>query len=138
MNDIIWIKKTLWKLNKFLFVSIFIVAIITFIAPHVISKWTNGVVHIEYKICSMFAAYTLITLWNNVYSFFLNGVNAIKLHLYASTIAALFHIPFALFLVKKKNFGVEGIILSMSVSLSFFSIIGPMETYRLIKKWEKN
>jgi len=137
-NDIEWIKKIIIKLNKMMFITVFIILLMAFGAIKIVSLWTSGQIIIKPIMVWIFALYTLICIWNNIYAFFLNGISKIKIQIYTSIAAAILHIPIAFLLVKHFKMGSEGVVLSMAISLSFFAIAGPIHSYKLIKHWKKN
>jgi O-antigen/teichoic acid export membrane protein len=135
-NEIIWMKKTISKLNKLMIFTVIIVIIMGLIANYVILKWTNGQIDIKPLMIWIFALYTLISIWNNIYSFFLNGINKTKIQIFTSIVAAIIHVPLAYVLVKYLGMGSEGVVLSMAISLSLFAIAGPLQTYKILREWK--
>lgn len=137
-NDIVWIKKTIAKLNKLMLITIVIILLMALAAQFIISIWTSGQVTISPAMIWIFAIYTLITIWNNIYSFFLNGISKIRIQILTSVAAAICHIPIAFLLVKYFKMGSEGVVLSMAISLSFFAIAGPIQSFKYLKSWKKS
>jgi O-antigen/teichoic acid export membrane protein len=137
-NDIEWIKKTIAKLNIFMFLTIFIILFMALGAIKIISFWTSGQIIVKPVMIWIFALYTLISIWNTIYSFFLNGVSKIKIQIYTSILAAILNIPIAFLLIKQFGMGSEGVVLSMAISLSFFAVAGPIQSFKLLKAWKKS
>lgn len=137
-NDFEWIKNTIIKLNKLMFLTVFIVLFMALGAKSIISFWTKGQIIVNPIMVWIFALYTLISIWNNIYSFFLNGISKIRIQIFTSIAAAILHIPIAFLLVKHFKMGSEGVVLSMAISLSFFAIAGPIQSFKLLKAWKKN
>ena len=135
-NDINWMRKTILKLNKLMTITVFVIVVLSLIANYVILKWTAGQVNVQPLMIWIFALYTLISIWNNIYSFFLNGINKTRIQIYTSIVAAIIHIPIAYTLVKYLGMGSEGVVLSMAISLSLFSIAGPLQTYKILHEWK--
>lgn len=138
LNDINWIKSTVRMLNFMIIPLIILLFLMSYFGREIILLWTNDKVNITISMILFFALYTLISIWNNIYAYLLNGTNEIRVQIYTSVVAAIIHIPLSIFLVNKIGMGPEGVVLSMIVSLSFFAIIGPIKSFRLIKEWEKN
>lgn len=137
-NDIEWIKNTIVNLNKFMFWTVFIIILMALGASNIISIWTSGQIIIKPMMVWIFAFYTFISIWNSIYAFFLNGVSKIKIQIYTSIAATIIHVPLAYFLVKYLKMGSEGVVLSMTVSLSFFAVAAPIYSFRLLKSWKTN
>lgn len=136
LNDLKWIKKTIVKLNKFMLLSVFIVLFMALGASYIISVWTSGQVIVTPLMIWIFALYTLISIWNNIYAFFLNGISIIKIQIFTAIAAAILHIPIAFFLVRYLKMGSEGVVLSMAISLSLFAIAGPIQSFKILKAWK--
>lgn len=137
-NDFEWIKKTISKLNKLMFITVFIIFLMALGAKSIISIWTANQIIVNPIMVWIFALYTLISIWNNIYAFLLNGINIIQIQIYTSIAAAILHIPIAFILVKHFKMGSEGVVLSMAISLSFFAIAGPIQSFKILKAWKKN
>ena len=84
----------------------------------------------------IFAGYTIISIWNNIYAFFLNGINKIKVQIITSIIASVINIPMAIFFIKYLHMGSEGIVLAMTISLMIFSFAGPFQSWQIINSWK--
>lgn len=137
-NDLEWIKKAIAKLNKLMFLTVFFTIFITLGARYIISIWTSGQIIVKPVMVWIFALYTLISIWNNIYAYFLNGIGKTRIQIFTSIAAATLHIPIAFFLVKYLKMGSEGVVLSMAISLSLFAIAGPIQSFKLLKTWEKS
>jgi O-antigen/teichoic acid export membrane protein len=137
-NDIKWMRNTISKLNQIMIITVIVLVIMSFVAQYVIFIWTSGKVSVSLSMIWIFALYTLISIWNNIYSFFLNGISEIKVQIYTSIAAALLNIPFSFLFVKYFHMGSEGVVLSMAISLSFFAIAGPIHSYKVLRSWSMN
>lgn len=137
LSDFTWMKNILIKLNKFMFLTIFILIVMSVLAKPIISFWTDNQVTVSTSMIRIFVVYTAISIWNNIYAYFLNGISKINVQIYTSIVAALLHIPIAICLVKYVHMGPEGVVLSMAISLSFFAFAGPISTLKILKGWGK-
>jgi O-antigen/teichoic acid export membrane protein len=138
LNDYKWMRRTLKKLNKMLLASIFILLIMSILARPVIKIWTGDKVLVNTQMIWIFALYTLISIWNNIYAIFLNGISKINIQIITSIIASIINIPLAFVFVKACKMGSEGIVLAMTISLSLFAFAGPIQTYKTLNKWITN
>lgn len=137
LKDINWIKKIFLRLNSFMLITFVIIVFMALAATKLILLWTSGQVIAKPTLVIIFAIYTILYSWNVVYAIFLNGVSKIKMQLVIGVIAAVIHIPLSFFFIKFLKMGSEGIVLSMTICLLIFAIAGPIQTFKLIKKWEK-
>lgn len=136
LDDYSWMKLTLGSLNKYMILTLFVLMGMIFLAKPIVSFWTGKQVVVPLLMVRIFALYTAISIWNNIYAYFLNGISKINVQIYTSLAAAFLHIPIAICLVKYANMGPEGVVLSMAISLSFFGIAGPISTLKIIRGWE--
>ena len=132
-NDFEWMRNIISRLNKFMIVTLFVLILMIIGAKVIIGFWTSNQVNISTAMIGIFAIYTAISIWNNIYANFLNGVSQIRIQIYTSIAAALLHIPLAICLVKYAHMGPEGVVLSMTITLSFFAIAGPLQTRKILK-----
>lgn len=135
LNDFVWLKKTMNKLNKFMILIVIVLFFMGFLANPIITIWTSGKVLVSNQMVWIFALYTLISIWNTIYAVFLNGISVIKIQIYTSVAAALLNIPFAVVFVKYFNMGSDGVVLSMAISLSFFAVAGPIKSFKILRAW---
>jgi O-antigen/teichoic acid export membrane protein len=75
----------------------------------------------------------VISVWSNIFAFFVNGLGKIKLQLYTSIIAMVINLPLAIYFTKQLGFGIEGIMYATCISLSIFALAGPVQTYLIFK-----
>jgi len=133
-SDFKWIRHTIKK-QLIVFVLIVIATIIlALLAPFAISIWISPDIEVNGKSIIAMSLFVVISSWNNVFAFFLNGVNQIKEQVFTSLFAIFFNFPLSIFLVKYFNLGVSGIIFSTSISLLFFSFVGPIKSYIFLRK----
>jgi O-antigen/teichoic acid export membrane protein len=135
-NDFAWMKKTIMRLNKTVILVFLGLVVMLLIYQPILDFWLPKDKQItpNFMLVLSFSFFILISIWNNIYSFFLNGVGIVKMQVRTSVVGAILNIPLAILFVKVFNFGLTGIVLSMSISLFIFSIFGPIETYNFLKK----
>lgn len=133
-RDFVWIKKILRF--QFIIFALIIVAVILLVmmTKSIISIWIGNSIGVSMPLIISMGAFVIISTWNNIFSFFVNGIGKIKPQLYSSVIAMLLNIPLAILLTKYFGFGVNGIVWSTCISLSFFAFLGPIQTYYLLTR----
>lgn len=126
-NDYMWIKKSINKMLKvwggFTIITFFMLIISNWVYYY----WVR--MEVPFMLSALIALYVIINNWNNLFSFFINGIGKIKLQLYCSILSGGIFILLAIFL--GKWIGVNGICLSMSLTLLVSSIALPIQ-YRYI------
>lgn len=133
-KDLSWIRQVIKKqiiIAFLLFVCAFILAII---GPFIINVWIGKEVVANFTLYIMFSLFIVVSVWSNVFAYFVNSINKLSVQLYTAMAAALTNIPLSIFLVKYTDLGTTGIVLSTVISLSFFAILGPVQVYKLLKR----
>jgi len=132
-NDFIWIKK---KIIHFFYLFIpIVIVIITMVVffDKIVFFWIRKPLNIPHSLQLLMALFVIISFWNSIFSSFLNGISRTKEQLITSLIAIFAYIPLAWFFAKTLALGSSGIILATIVCLSFFAIVGPSVSYKILK-----
>jgi len=132
-GDYTWIKEVMRKQLWLFGLIVLVVAVFVLIAKPVIKIWIGSELVVPVSVVLSMGLFILISTWNNIYAFFLNGIGKIRLQLYSSVLAMIINIPIAIFMTKYIGLGVEGVVLATCVSLSLFAVIGPFEAYFVLR-----
>lgn len=132
-KDFKWIKKNLSKMNIIVFILIFISIFLYFIDDFIIKYWIGDFFIVSNSLSLTMCIYVIVLAWCNNYAFFLNGIDKIKGQFFSLLFGAIINIPLSIYFVKYLNYGSEGVVIATIISLSFFAIIGPIQTYRILK-----
>ena len=132
-GDFMWIRAVLRKQMLIFGLIILAVICLALIAKQVIGIWIGTYLAVSMPLVASVGLFILISTWNNIYAYFLNGIGRIKLQLYSAVIAMFVNIPLAILFTRYFGLGVEGVILSTCVSLSLFAVVGPLEVYSILK-----
>ena len=136
-GDFVWIKGML-KLQLMIFGAIILaVAIMAMTAKPIIRLWIGSDIEVSTPLVISMCAFIIISSWNNIFAYFVNGIGKVKPQLYSSIIAMLINIPLAILLTRHFGFGVNGIVWSTCISLLFFAFIGPIQVYTIFNKKSK-
>ncbi len=135
-EDKIWVLKTIKNLNILLIPLIFALLIFNIYYQSIINIWMPKYSNIvpPRNLIFVFSFFVLISIWNNIYAYFLNGISETKVQTRTAIIGGILNIPLVFLFVKYLNFGLSGVVLSMCFSLLPFSIFGPKEAFRFINK----
>ena len=93
-GDMEWIRKASSKLHIFMFLIALALVIMTIVSPLVYSVWIGKDCHVPFGMTIMMAIYVFQLIFSMRYSYFLNGVGALRLQLYL-TVSAIVFIPAA-------------------------------------------
>jgi O-antigen/teichoic acid export membrane protein len=132
-GDIKWIKRTLGKLNLLMLPITLCVIIFIWISERFLRAWIGENIIIPKYLITFMAIYAIIAVWNNIYAYFLNGINALNVQMYSSIFGAIINIPLSVLFSGYFGLGSSGVILGTIISLSIFSILGPIQAFQLIK-----
>lgn len=130
-NDFVWIRATLNKQLRAFFLVIFGIAILLFLAKWLIPIWLQEEISLSWILLFGMAFYTLISVWNNIFSFLLNGLSITNVQTYTSVAATIINIPLSIYFAHL--WGNGGVILATVISLSFFAIFGSRQAFLILK-----
>lgn len=133
-GDIKWIKNTLKKLNLLMIPIIISVLILIIFARDIINIWVGPQIKYPYLLVVLMGIYTIISVWSNIYAYFVNGIGKVRLQMYSAILGGLMNIPLSVYFVKFLDMGISGVILGTIISLSLFAVIGPIQTYYILNK----
>ncbi len=136
-GDIKWIRNTLKQLNLLMIPVIICVLILIIFARKIINIWVGPQIKFPFLLVVFMGIYTVISVWNNIYAYFVNGIGKIEPQLYSAIIAGLINIPLSVYFAKSLALGISGVILGTIVSLSLFAVIGPIQTYFILEITDK-
>ena len=131
LKDYSWIKKIIKKQLFLLIGVVLVVVILFFSANKLIPIWLQRPIFLNSTLLLGMAIFTIISVWNNIFSFLLNGLSRTKIQIITSIVGMIINIPISIYLAKILGNG--GVIIGSIISLSFFAILGAYETYRIFK-----
>ncbi len=132
-GDLIWIKKKIMQSVYSWFLVITLIVIMTLLSNFLIEIWIGNRVKIPFTLTGLMAVFTVISIWNNIFAFFLNGAGKIKISVYCAIFSAIINIPLSILFGLYFRLGIQGIILGTIVSLLISTFLQPLQTYRLIR-----
>ncbi|MCB9023077.1 MAG: oligosaccharide flippase family protein [Lentimicrobiaceae bacterium] len=136
-NDIPWIRNITTKLTKFWLLILAGVILMILISGPFYHIWVGDEIEIPILLTIFMGLFILISTWNNVYVYFINGTGKIRLQLYSSIIAAAVNIPVSIYFAKNLGLGTAGVILATCVCLFPGSILAPIQYFKIIHKNDK-
>ena len=133
-GDFSWIKTIIIKQLKLLIPAVILIVIMLLLANLIIPIWLGKEINISWTLLIGMAMFSVISIWNNIFSFFLNGISNTKTQIITSVAGTIINIPLSIYLALK--FGVGGVIIATFVSLLFFAIFGSIETFKYLRNNE--
>jgi len=129
-----WIKKVNAKLIKIWLIFIAIVFLMLLIAPTAYRIWVGSEIIIPEVLSILMAIFAIVTMWNNIFAYFLNGIGKIQLQLYNSVFVGILNIPLSIFFATYMNLGVSGVILATITCLFPSAIWAPLQYKKIINQ----
>lgn len=137
-KDYKWIKRVINKLNILMLPIILGVFIIYFSFDFIVKIWIGQSIIIPKSLIILVAIYTLISIWNNVYSYLLNGIGFLKISFWICISIAILNVPLCIYFSKILRLGIDGVVIANILCLSIGSIIQPIQTYIILNNKMQN
>jgi O-antigen/teichoic acid export membrane protein len=129
-----WIRSSIKQQIKIGFLLFLITLIIAATGKFLVNLWIGDEIKVSSNLYYLFALFIILSTWSNIFACFVNAINRITVQLYSSILAALINIPLSIYFVNQVGLGLEGIILATIISLSIFSIVGPIQAFKILKE----
>jgi len=132
-NDFEWMEKTIKKQLKIYLLIIMVTLFFSFFAKKFINLWIGVDLNVDLKLIYAMSGFILISVWNSIFSTFINAIGKLNVQIITSIIAIFINIPLSILLVKYYGMGVYGVTIATTLSLSLFAIFGSYQAIRIIK-----
>lgn len=101
-NDMNWICRASRKMNMLTLLIFFLLVTMTIVSPLVYDFWIDNSCHVPFSMTVMMAIYIFLLIVSMRYSYFLNGIGALRLQMYM-TVSAIVFIPLAWYVSKTSH-----------------------------------
>jgi len=132
-GEMLWISSAIRKQLKILINIVLATALVCVASKYIIFMWLGEEIEVSNWLILSMGLFVVISTWNNVFAYVLNGIGEIKVQLITAVIAMFIHIPISFVLVKILHFGMHGIILATCLSLSIFAVAGPIHVRSILR-----
>jgi len=133
-NDIPWIRNITRKLTRFWLLILATVILMIVVSGPFYSIWVGDQIKIPFLITLFMGVFILISTWNNVYVYFINGTGKIRLQLYSSVISAAVNIPVSIYFARDLKLGAAGVIIATCICLFPGTILAPIQYFKILNK----
>lgn len=133
-NDIPWIRNITRKLTRFWLLILATVILMIAVSGPFYSIWVGDQIKIPFLITLFMGVFILISTWNNVYVYFINGTGKIRLQLYSSVISAVVNIPLSIYFARDLKLGAAGVIIATCICLFPGTILAPIQYFKILNK----
>jgi O-antigen/teichoic acid export membrane protein len=133
-EDFYWIKKVIKKIFQVWILLSLLVLIMIFIADYVYDIWLDSKIKVPFILTVLMGIFAIVTNWNNIFAYFINGVGKIRLSLYYAVFVGIINIPLSVFLATNTGLGISGVIAATLICLLIGSAYAPVQYYKIINK----
>lgn len=134
-KDYTWMKNIYKKMSMVFLVSAIAVIIMILLSPFVYNIWIGDEVSIPITMTITVGIYMVVHSWDSLQVNMINGIGAIKLQTYVTTIGLLIHIPLSLCL--GKYVGAVGVLCSMILINLIYSSVFTLQINKLLNNKAK-
>lgn len=133
-QDLAWIRQMLRRQLQ-VFGGLTVVVLLLALSTHkIVDLWIGDSLEVSSTLVLCMALFVLISSWNNIFAFMLNGVQKIKISLYVSSLAMLCNLPVSIMLAQHTSIGSSSIVLGTIFSLLPGVVLGPIQVMKIINK----
>lgn len=130
LNELSWIKKTLYNIRRILFAFIFVQLILILVSPFAYKVWLSENVEIPISLTIFMGIYTYMISWSLAHSTILNGLGKLRQQLYIIIFQVCAFIPLSYIFTTR--FGVVGMCLSMIISNLPATILNTIQVNKIL------
>lgn len=133
-NDFEWIRKVNRRLIQLWMLFVLGLSVMLIGANIFYKIWVGPEITIPGILSVLMAIFIVISMWNNIYAYFLNGVGKIQLQLYNAIVVGILNIPLSILFAKYLNIGVAGVILATIICLAPSAIWSPLQYHKIVNQ----
>lgn len=133
-NDFAWIKNVIRQLLRICGVFVGIALIILVVSQPIYRIWVGSEIQIPRTLSILMMVFAVISMWNNIFANFLNGVGKIQLQLYTAVTIGIVNIPLSIYFARHLQLGVSGVILATIVCLLPSALWSPIQYRKIVNQ----
>jgi O-antigen/teichoic acid export membrane protein len=134
LNDYSWMKRIYYKMIRVYIVSVLVLLVMMSVSPIVYRLWIGEKCIIPIPMTVLVGIYLMIHTWDSLQVYIINGIGKVKLQTIITTIGLTLHLPMSYFLGKIIGLGVYGVISSMILITSFYSLVFTLQLNKLFTR----
>ncbi len=137
-NDFQWIKNGIKKYNQLNILMVILGFVMLLFSEKIYLLWLGkGKVSIGFYLSLWGYLYFCLTMFAGKYVFFLNGINALRIQLWASIFSPLVYVAAAVLLIKNFHMGVCSLFVAAIISNFNGAILSPLQYHMIINRMKK-
>lgn len=130
-KDVIWLKASFRKFNYFYVIILFGMLLCVVIAEPIMKIWISKDFHVPLFLLVAVSLLMSLRIFTTFYSYFFNGIGNLRSYLLLLCFSVVLKIPLS-YLFIKLNFGISSVVLASGCCLLIWSIIQPIEAYKIV------
>lgn len=116
----------LWRLISGLMIPFILVALaLGVLVNWMIHRWIDPTITVSSLAAWSMVFYSWVVIWGSGYASLFNGFGRVREHMLCSILACMINIPLAIYLSGLNGFGIAGVLIASTISLSIFAIVAP-------------
>lgn len=127
-----WIKTKVIMLSKLVIPFTLFICIVVFLFPTILKIWIGDSIQVPEYLPLLIGLYSIVTVWNNIFSYVLGGIGKINLGMYITISQGILNIPLSIYFTKYCGMGLNGVIISNIICLGISAFISPIQVYYFI------
>jgi len=127
-----WIKKSVKNILRIWMLLVIGILFLLLFSDTFYGIWVGDNIKIPFLLSTFMAFFAVISTWNNIFVFFINGIGKIKLQVLLSSFGMIINIPLSIFFAKNLGMGSAGVILGTCLTLSLGAITSPLQYMKII------
>jgi O-antigen/teichoic acid export membrane protein len=127
-----WILKSFTKIIVLLFPVILVLIILYLYSDKVVYLWIGQNIKVAATLKIYLSLFVVVNIWNTIFASFLNSIGQTRVNMICSLYGIFINTFLAFYFSKYLSMGPSGIVLATIISLLLFSILGAIESYRIL------
>ncbi|MBN2365589.1 MAG: hypothetical protein EH225_06300 [Calditrichaeota bacterium] len=131
-SEMDWIRNVIRKLIRIWFLALGVVVILVIISEPFYRFWVGTEIVVPFILSVLMAIFVSISMWNNIFAYFLNGVGKIQIQVYNAIFMGLLNIPLSIYFAGHLGLGISGVILATIFCLLPSMIWAPLQYHKIV------
>lgn len=132
-----WLRMSFKKFNYFYILILFGMFLCVVLAPSIMKIWISKDFQVAAFLLITISIMTSLRIFTTFYSYFFNGIGKLKSYLLLLSASVLLKLPLS-YLFIKLDFGISSVVLASICCLLIWSIIQPIEAYKIVARIKNN
>lgn len=129
-EDTEWIRRANQKMNLMTMAMALLLLVMVVLSPWVYDIWIGDKCHVPFGMTAMMALYVFLLVLSMRYSYFLNGIGALRLQLYM-TVVTVFYIPLA-WLISKETGDILWLMVVMCLCIAPSIFVNMIQFHKIL------